>query len=72
MPTVFDHVAIATDKIANAPGILVGKLGGISGYGGPSGDFSWWHWDFEGGGRIESIEPDGPPGGSVHRHLERL
>ena len=72
MPTVFDHVAIATDKIANAPGILVGELGGISGYGGPSGDFSWWHWDFEGGGRIEIIEPDGPPGGFVHRHLERF
>ncbi len=72
MPTVFDHVAIATDKIANAPGLLVGELGGISGYGGPSGDFSWWHWDYEGGGRIEIIAPDGPPGGFVHRYLERL
>ncbi len=72
MPTVFDHVAIATNKIANAPGLLVGELGGISGYGGPSGDFSWWHWDYDGGGRIEIIEPDGPPGGFVHRHLERL
>jgi len=72
MPTVFDHVAIATQKIADAPEFLVGELGGISGYGGPSGDFSWWHWDYEGGGRIEIIEPDGPPAGFVHRHLERL
>ena len=72
MPTVFDHVAIATHKIADAPALLVGELGGISGYGGPSGDFSWWHWDYEGGGRIEIIEPDGPPAGFVHRHLERL
>ena len=72
MPTVFDHVAIATDKIANAPDFLVGELGGMSGYGGPSGDFTWWHWDYAGGGRIEIIEPDGPPGGFVHRYLERL
>ncbi len=72
MPTVFDHVAIATNKITDAPDFLVGELGGISGYGGPSGDFTWWHWDFEGGGRIEIIEPDGPPGGFVHRYLERL
>ncbi len=72
MPTVFDHIAIVTQEIAHAPSFLVGELGGISGYGGPSGDFSWWHWDYEGGGRIEIIEPDGPPGGFVHRHLERL
>lgn len=71
MPTVFDHIAIATHKVIDAPEFLVGELGGISGYGGPSGDFSWWHWDFEGGGRIEIIEPDGPEGGFVHRHLDR-
>ena len=71
MPTVFDHIAIATHKVVDAPEFLVGELGGISGYGGPSGDFSWWHWDFEGGGRIEIIEPDGPEGGFVHRHLDR-
>ena len=71
MPTVFDHIAIATHKVVEAPEFLVGELGGVSGYGGPSGDFSWWHWDFEGGGRIEIIEPDGPEGGFVHRHLDR-
>ena len=71
MPTVFDHVAIAIHKIAAAPRFLVGELGGIRGYGGPSGEYSWWHWDYEGGGRIEIIEPDGPPAGFVHRFLER-
>ena len=58
MPTVFDHIALATHSIADAPALLVGELGGVSGYGGPSGDFRWWHWDYEGGGRIEVIEPD--------------
>ena len=71
MPTVFDHIALATHRIADAPAFLVGELGGISGYGGPSGDFRWWHWDYRGGGRIEVIEADGPPGGFVHRYLER-
>ncbi len=70
MSAVFDHIAVATPQITDAPDFLVGKLGGISGYGGPSGNFKWWHWDFEGGGRIEVIEPDGPPGGFVHRYLE--
>lgn len=71
MPSVFDHIAIVAHKITDAPDFLVGELGGVSGYGGPSGDFSWWHWDYEGGGRIEVIEALGPPGGFVDRHLER-
>ena len=70
MPTAFDHIALATRRIADAPTFLVGELGGISGFGGPSGDFRWWHWDFDGGGRIEVIEADGPPGGFVHRYLQ--
>ena len=69
MTAVFDHIALAVPSIADVPAFLVGELGGISGYGGPSGDFSWWHWDYDGGGRIEVLEPDGPPGGFVHRHL---
>jgi len=67
----FDHVALAAQRIADATPFLVGELGGVSGFGGPSGDFRWWHWDFAEGGRIEVIEPDGPPGGFVHRYLER-
>jgi methylmalonyl-CoA/ethylmalonyl-CoA epimerase len=68
---VFDHVAIATRRIADAPEFLVAELGGSSGFGGPSGEFSWWHWDFPEGGRIEILEPLGPPGGFVERFLER-
>jgi hypothetical protein len=70
MPVVFDHIALATHRIADAPGFLVGELGGVSGFGGPSGPYRWWHWDYAGGGRIEVLEPDGPPGGFVHRFLE--
>lgn len=71
MPVVFDHLALAAHRISDAPEFLVGELGGVSGYGGPAGDYRWWHWDYDGGGRIEVIEPDGPPGGFVHRFLER-
>lgn len=68
----FDHIAIATHRIADAPELLAGELGGRSGYGGPSPGFRWWHWDYDGGGRIEVLEPDGPPGGFVHRFLDSL
>lgn len=70
MTIAFDHVAIATHRIQDAPDLLVGELGGRSGFGSPSGEYSWWHWDFPGGGRIEVLEPFGPPGGFVHRFLE--
>lgn len=66
-----DHIAIAATRIADAPEFLVGALGGVSGFGGPAGDYRWWHWDYPGGGRIEVIEPDGFPGGFVHRFLEQ-
>ena len=71
MSVAFDHVAIGAPRISDAPEFLVGELGGVSGFGGPAGDYRWWHWDYAGGGRIEVIEPDGPPGGFVHRFLER-
>lgn len=67
-----DHVAIAAHHIADAAPFLAGELGGRSGYGGPSREFRWWHWDYAGGGRIEVIEPLGPAGGFVHRFLDRL
>ncbi len=71
MPVVFDHIALGAPRIADAPAFIAGELDGESGYGGPSGAYGFWHWDFPGPGRIEVIEPDGPPGGFVHRFLER-
>ncbi len=66
---VFDHLAIATHRIAEATPFLVGVLGGTSGYGGPSPEYRWWHWDYPGGGRIEVLEPDATPDGFVARFL---
>ncbi len=48
----------------------MGALGGRSGFGGPSPGYRWWHWDFPDGGRIEVLEPDGPPSGFLHRFLK--
>ena len=70
MSVVFDHIAIAAPRIAQAPDFIVGELGGASGFGAPTGDYGFWHWDFPGSGRIEVIEPDGPAGGFVHRFLD--
>ncbi|MBW2280830.1 MAG: VOC family protein [Deltaproteobacteria bacterium] len=74
MPVLFDHIAIAAPRINSAPDFLVGVLGGASGFGGPAGEYAFWHWDYPAGGRIEVIEPskgdDGKPQGFVHRHLE--
>lgn len=67
-PIVFDHVAIALPRIAEAPAVLVGMLGGRPDAGGPSDVFSWGCWRFAGGGRIEVIEPRGPDG-FLHRFL---
>ncbi len=65
---VFDHVAIALPRVADAPAVLVGALGGEPDSGAPSRVFNWGCWRFRGGGRIEIIEPRGA-GGFVHRFL---
>ena len=71
MPVLFDHVALGVRRISDATDFIVGELGGVSGFGAAAGPYRFWHWDFPGPGRIEVIEPDGPPGGFVHRFLER-
>jgi hypothetical protein len=71
MPVLFDHVAIGAAHISDASPFIAGELGGVPGFGGPAGPYRFWHWDFPGPGRIEVIEPNGPPGGFVHRFLER-
>jgi methylmalonyl-CoA/ethylmalonyl-CoA epimerase len=65
-----DHVAIAARRIGDAED-LVRALGGRSDGGGPSPGFRWWQWIFAGGGRLEVLEPDGPPDGFLHRFLAR-
>ena len=64
-----DHVAIGIDDAAQAPPFLVGVLGGHRHDSGPGAGFRWWQWRFAGGGVIEILEPDGPPGGFLRRFL---
>jgi len=54
---LLDHIAIATERIADAPAVLVGRLGGAPAYGGVSSMYRFWQWRFTGGGRIEILEP---------------
>lgn len=38
----FDHIAIAVPRMADAPAVLVGALGGTpTGDGGPAGAYTW-------------------------------
>lgn len=67
----FDHIAVGVPRIADTVPCLVGELGGVSVGGGPGPGFDFWQWEYAGGGRIEVLEPSGPPGGFMHRFLER-
>jgi catechol 2,3-dioxygenase-like lactoylglutathione lyase family enzyme len=66
--TRLDHVAIGMDRIADATDFIVGRLGGRAESGGPGSGFRWACWRFDGGGRIEVIEPAGADG-FLHRFL---
>ena len=55
---LFDHIAIGMRRMADAPAVLVGALGGVPDTGRPAGGvFRWGTWAFAGGGSIEIIEP---------------
>jgi catechol 2,3-dioxygenase-like lactoylglutathione lyase family enzyme len=57
-----DHIAIAMERLADAPGVLVGQLGGQPAYGSSSGTYNFGQWRFAGGGRLEVLEPRGRDG----------
>jgi methylmalonyl-CoA/ethylmalonyl-CoA epimerase len=65
---LLDHVAIAITRMADAPAVLVGLLGGRPAYGGSSPMYRFGQWRFAGGGRIEVLEPTGADG-FLHRFL---
>jgi catechol 2,3-dioxygenase-like lactoylglutathione lyase family enzyme len=66
---LLDHIAIAVPRMAEAPAVLGGVLGGApTGAGGPSGAYTWAQWGFAGGGRLEILEPLGADG-FLHRFL---
>jgi methylmalonyl-CoA/ethylmalonyl-CoA epimerase len=65
----FDHIALGMPRIVEAVPFLVGVLGGLphSGMqGGP--EFRFGTWRYDGGGKIEVIEPVGADG-FMHRFL---
>src|SRR5574341_899365 len=64
----FDHVALALPRLADAPAVLVGVLGGVPEASAPSRGFNFGCWRYAGGGRIEVLEPAGADG-FVHRFL---
>lgn len=64
----FDHIAIAVPRLAAAPAVLVGELGGTPYFGMTSEFFRFGQWRFAGGGRIEILEPHGEDG-FLHRFL---
>ena len=55
----FDHIAIAVQTMAAVPAFLVGVLGGRPAYGAQRDGFGFGQWEFDGGGRIEILEPVG-------------
>ncbi len=65
---LFDHIAIAVPRLADAETILARELGGRSAYGMTRGAFSFWHWRYPGGGDIEVLEPAGADG-FLHRFI---
>jgi methylmalonyl-CoA/ethylmalonyl-CoA epimerase len=64
-----DHVAIAVPRAEDALDWLVAKLGGSPFSAGPGLGFKFWQFAFARGGLIEVLQPDGPPGGFLHRFL---
>jgi methylmalonyl-CoA/ethylmalonyl-CoA epimerase len=71
MPAVrFDHIAIAVPRMADAVPVLSGILGGRPSFGATSRAYRFGQWVFEGGGRIEVLEPTGSDG-FLARFLER-
>jgi len=61
-PILFDHIAIAMPRMADAAEFLVGSLGGEPYHGSPSRVYRFAQWRFSGGGRLEVLEPLGPDG----------
>ena len=65
---LFDHIAIAVPRLADAEAILAGELGGRSTFGMTTDEFRFRHWRYEGGGDLEILEPAGADG-FLHRFI---
>jgi methylmalonyl-CoA/ethylmalonyl-CoA epimerase len=67
-PVLFDHIAIAVPRLADARTVLEGELGGRSTFGDTTDAYRFWHWRYPGGGDLEVLEPVGADG-FLHRFL---
>jgi len=67
---VFDHVACGVRRTADIAMLLERDLGARAYRGGPGPGFRGRQWTFAGEGKLELIEPDGEPGGFLHRFIE--
>jgi methylmalonyl-CoA/ethylmalonyl-CoA epimerase len=67
----FDHVALGVPAVAETMAFVVGELGARPDQGGPAPEFTGGQWAFEGGGKLEILEPAGRPGGFMHRFVEK-
>lgn len=65
-----DHVALGLRRIADGLPLVRDVLGGAHLAGMSDGPYLWSQWHFAGGGVLELLEPDGPPGGFLHRFLD--
>ena len=65
---LFDHIAIAVPRLAEAEAVLAGALGGRSTFGMTTDEYRFWHWRYEGGGDLEVLEPAGADG-FLHRFI---
>jgi methylmalonyl-CoA/ethylmalonyl-CoA epimerase len=68
-PVLFDHIAIAVPRLADAEAVLAGELGGRSTFGMTTDEYRFWHWRYQGGGDLEALEPAGDDGGFLHRFI---
>jgi methylmalonyl-CoA/ethylmalonyl-CoA epimerase len=67
-PVRFHHVALGLPRLADAPAVLVGVMGGVPEMASRGRGFSFACWRFDGGGRIEVLEPAGADS-FLHRFL---
>jgi methylmalonyl-CoA/ethylmalonyl-CoA epimerase len=65
---LFDHIAIAVPRLADAEAVLAGELGGRSTFGMTTDHFRFRHWRYEGGGDLQVLEPAGDDG-FLHRFI---
>jgi methylmalonyl-CoA/ethylmalonyl-CoA epimerase len=65
---LFDHIAIAVPRLAEARAVLGAALGGRFTFGDTTDAYRFWHWRYPGGGDLEVLEPVGADG-FLHRFL---